>query len=161
FTYISSFKLPFDAPYTNANGSPNSLITDDERSFTGSFTLYFGGRLWRGGELYINPEAISARPLSGLQGLGGSAHNFELEKTGSEAPSIYLARAFYRQTFNLGGRQSVQDSNPLQLGATVGSRRLMLTVGNFTVLDVFDRNNVTSDPRQTFFNLAFMTHASW
>src|SRR5262249_9197660 len=46
FTYISSFKLPFDAPYTNVDGSPNSLLTDYERSFTGSFTLYFGGRLW-------------------------------------------------------------------------------------------------------------------
>ncbi|MCU1280930.1 MAG: Carbohydrate-selective porin, partial [bacterium] len=25
FTYITSFKLPFSAPYTNANGSVNSL----------------------------------------------------------------------------------------------------------------------------------------
>ena len=29
------------------------------------------------------------------------------------------------------------------------------------MLDVFDRNSVTGDPRQTFFNMAFMTHASW
>jgi hypothetical protein len=161
FTYISSFKLPFDAPYTNVNGSPNSLATDYERSFTGSFTLYFGGRLWRGGELYINPEVIAERPLSGLHGLGGSIQNFELQKSGSATPSIYLARAFFRQNFNLGGQQSVQDSNPLQLGATVGSRRLILTIGNLTALDVFDRNNVTGDPRQTFFNIAFMTHSSW
>jgi hypothetical protein len=29
------------------------------------------------------------------------------------------------------------------------------------VLDVFDRNGVTGDPRQTFLNMAFMTHAAW
>ena len=31
FTYISSWKLPLSAPYTNANGSPYSLISDGER----------------------------------------------------------------------------------------------------------------------------------
>ena len=43
----------------------------------------------------------------------------------------------------------------------VDSRRLVLTLGNFTILDFFDRNSVTGDPRQTFFNMAFMTYASW
>jgi len=43
----------------------------------------------------------------------------------------------------------------------VDSRRLVVTVGSFTILDMFDRNSVTGDPRQTFFNMAFMTHASW
>ena len=56
FTYISSWKLPFHAPYTNANGSINSLVPDCERSFTGSVTLFFGLRLWPGGEAYFVPE---------------------------------------------------------------------------------------------------------
>jgi len=47
------------------------------------------------------------------------------------------------------------------LGATVDSRRLVVTAGSFSIIDVFDRNNVTWDPRQTFLNQAFMTHASW
>jgi len=161
FTYITSFKLPFNAPYTNANGSINSLTTDYERSFTGSFTLFFGVRLWRGGEVYFVPEVISERAFSNLRGIGGSIQNFELQKTGSETPTIYRARLFYRQTFNFGGRPILQDSNPLQLGATIDSRRFVLTIGNFSALDIFDRNNVTWDPRQTFFNMAFMTHSSW
>jgi high affinity Mn2+ porin len=49
----------------------------------------------------------------------------------------------------------------MQLAATVDSRRLVITAGNFSVLDVFDRNNVVGDLRQTFFNEAFMTHASF
>jgi hypothetical protein len=161
FTYITSFKLPFSAPYTNANGSVNSLATDYERSFTASFTLYFGVKLWRGGEVYFVPEIISERPLSNLRGIGGSIQNFELQKTGSETPSLYRARLFYRQTFNFDGRPILLDSNPLQLGTTISRRRFVVTIGNFSTLDIFDRNNVSWDPRQTFFNMAFMTHSSW
>ena len=161
FTYISSWKLPFQAPYTNANGSINSLVPDQERSFTGTFTLFFGLKLWPGGEAYFVPEVISERGLSQIRGLGGSIQNFELQKTGSETPQLYRARLFLRQTFGFGGHDVVKTSDPMQLGTVVKSRRLVLTAGNYTFLDVFDRNNVTWDPRQTFFNMAFMTHAAW
>jgi hypothetical protein len=161
FTYISSSKLPFHAAYTNANGSINSLGTDAERSFTASFTLFFGVRLWPGGEAYLVPEVISERALSGLRGLGSAIQNFELQKTGSETPQLYRSRTFLRQTFGLGGAPVERTSDPMQLAAVVDARRLVLTLGTFTILDVFDRNNVTWDPRQTFLNMAFMTHAAW
>ncbi len=161
FTYISSWKLGFHAPYTNANGSPNSLLPGAERSFTASFTLFFGAHLWPGGEAYLVPEVISERALSGLKGLGGSIQNFELQKTGSSTPQLYRARTFLRQNINLGGTSIEKTSDPMQLASTVKSRRLVLTAGTFTVLDVFDHNSVTSDPRQTFLNMAFMTYSSW
>jgi high affinity Mn2+ porin len=161
FTYISSWKLPFHAPYTNANGSINSLVTDSERSFTGSFTLFFGVRLWPGGQAYFVPEVISELPLSDLRGLGGSIQNFELQKTGSVTPQLYRSRTFLRQTFELGGAPNEQTSDPMQLGDVVDSRRLVLTLGTFTILDVFDRNSITWDPRQTFLNMAFMTYPAW
>jgi hypothetical protein len=161
FTYISSSKLPFSAAYTNANGSINSLATDAERSFTASFTLFFGVRLWPGGEAYLVPEVISERALSGLRGLGSAIQNFELQKTGSETPQLYRSRTFLRQTFGLGGAPVERTSQPMQLASTVDARRLVFTLGTFTILDVFDHNNVTWDPRQTFLNMAFMTHAAW
>ena len=161
FTYISSWKLPFSAPYTNANGSINSLVPDAERSFTGSFTLYFGVRLWKGGEAYFVPEAIEERPLSQLRGIGGSIQNFELQKTGSETPQIYRSRTYLRQTIGFGGDRVEKTSDPMQLAKVVGSRRLVLTAGSFSIIDIFDRNSITGDPRQTFLNMAFMTHASW
>jgi len=161
FTYISSWKLPFHAPYTNANGSTSSLLPGAERSFTGSFTLFFGARLWHGGEAYFVPEIISERALSGLHGLGGAIQNFELQKTGSTTPQLYRARTYFRQTIGFGGDPIEKTSDPMQLATVVDSHRLVLAVGNFTILDFFDKNSVTSDPRQTFFNMAFMTHASW
>jgi hypothetical protein len=98
--------------------------------------------------------------LDRLRGLGGAIENFELQKTGPETPLVYRARLFYRQTFNLGGRRNPVDSNPLMLGTAVNSRRLVFTVGNYSVIDIFDKNNVTGDPRQTFFNEAFMTEST-
>jgi high affinity Mn2+ porin len=160
-SYITVFKAPFTAPYTNANGSINSLNTDFERSFTFTASLYFGVRLWKGGELYFAPEAIAERPLSDLHGIGSAIQIFELQKRGSEIPAPYRARLFFRQTFSFGGGETQLDSNPLQLGGKVSSRRVVLTLGNYSVIDVFDKNNVTWDPRQTFFNMAFMTHASF
>jgi hypothetical protein len=164
FTYISNWKLPFSAPYTNfatQGGAPYSLVPDGERSFTGTFTLFFGLKLWPGGEGYFVPEVIAERPLSGLHGIGGSIQNFELQKQGSESPQLYRARTYLRQTIGLGGGSDALESNPMQLGMRVDKRRVVITAGNFTILDVFDRNTVSWDPRQTFLNMAFMTYSSW
>jgi len=160
-TYISSGKLGFHSPYQNWGGSKNSLLPDAEWSFTGSFTVFLGVRLWRGAEAYLVPEVIAERPLSQLRGLGGAIQNFELQKTGSETPQLYRSRTYLRQTIDLGGERETLDSNPMQLGSVVDRRRVVITAGNFSVLDVFDKNSVTGDPRQTFLNMAFMTFASW
>jgi high affinity Mn2+ porin len=160
-TYISSWKPSFQAPYTNANGSNHSLVPDAERGFTWSFTLFFAKSLWKGGEVYYVPEIISERPLSNLTGIGGSIQDFELQKTGSVTPQLYRQQLYLRQTFDLGGENVVTTSQPQQLGRTNRSRRLVLTAGNFTVLDVFDHNAVWDDSHKTFFNMAFMTYSAW
>jgi hypothetical protein len=49
----------------------------------------------------------------------------------------------------------------MQLGTVVDARRLVITAGNFTILDVFDRNSVSGDYRQNLINMAFMTYSSW
>jgi len=91
FTYISSWKLPFQAPYTNANGSTNSLLPTAERSYTGSFTLFFGLRLWTGAEAYLVPELIAERPLSQLRGFHPELRASEVRLGDSEPiPLAYL-----------------------------------------------------------------------
>ena len=160
-TFISSFKPSFPAAYTNLNGSNYSLTPDAETSFTGTATLTLGLKLWPGGEAYFSPEIIAERPFSQLRGLGGAIQNFELQKTGGQAPQLYRSRAFLRQTIDLGGAPVERRSDVLQLGAHGTSRRLVLTAGNFTILDFFDKNSFTSDTRQQFFNLSFMTYAAW
>ena len=161
FTYISSWKQSFDAPYTNLNGSINSLLPTAERSFTGTATLYLGLRLWNGAEAYLVPEVISEQPLSQLRGLGGAIQNFELQKGGASVPQLYRSRLFLKQTIGLGGKSNAEDSGPLQLGTHYDSRRLVFAAGNFSILDFFDTNAFDLDPRQGFLGLGFLTYAAF
>jgi len=161
FTYISSWKPSFPAPYTNLNGSINSLLPTAERSFTGTATLYLGLRLWKGAEGYLVPEVISEQPLSQLRGLGGAIQNFELQKGGTSIPEIYRSRLFVKQTVGLGGKSIVAESGPLRLATHYDSRRLVFVVGNFSILDFFDTNAFDVDPRQGFLSLGFLTYAAY
>lgn len=161
-TWISSFKLPFSAAYTNLDGSTNSLLPGFEHSWTGTFTAYVGAKLWRGSEVYFVPEVITERPLSNLVGLGGVIQNFELQKQGSAVPTIYSSRLYFRQTIGLGGHHTVEKrSDPMQVAMVVDSRRLVLTFGNFSTLDFFDKNSYAGDLRRQFFNMAFLTYAAF
>jgi high affinity Mn2+ porin len=160
-THISTLKLPYSARYTNLNGSPNSLSTGFEHSFTLTATLYAGLGLWKGAQLYAVPELISMHPLSGLKGLGSTIQDFELQKNGTPAPVLYLARAFLRQTIDLGGSPLAQSSDPLQLARRSARRRIVLTAGNLSVIDLFDKNAYAGDLRRQFFNMAFMTYAAF
>ena len=161
FTYIYGWKQTFAAPYTNLNGSINSLLPNPEQSFTGSATLYLGARLWKGGEVYFVPEMIAEKPLSNLKGLAGAVQDFELQKGGAETPSVYVSRLFLKQTIELGGDVQHQESGPIQLGTAYKSRRLVFEAGNFSILDFFDKNAFEIDPRQGIFNLAFLTYAAY
>lgn len=161
FTYIYFHKPPFPASYTNANGSNSSLRADAEDSFTQTLTVYLGARLWKGAELYVAPETISELTLSNLKGIGGATENFELQKTGSPSPTFYRSRLFLRETMDFGGDRTAVPSSPLQLAGKVDSHRLVVTVGNFGFLDVFDKNNVVGDLRRSFIDEAFMTYPAW
>ncbi len=161
FTYIWHQKQPFSAAYTNLNGSPNSLSPAKERSFTTTATAFLGWRAWRGGELYFVPELISELPLSGLHGLGGSIQNAELEKNGTVRPTIYRARLFLRQSWGLGGETTPVESGPMQLAGSTDSRRFVLTAGNLSVIDLFDKNAYAGDVRQQFINMNFLTYSAF
>jgi high affinity Mn2+ porin len=156
-TDIYSQKLGFAAKYSGTN----SLSTLPELSFTETATLYLGLRLWPGAEAYFVPEVIGERPLSHLLGLGGAIQNFELQKNGTPVPTPYLSRAYVRQTIPLGGTRVVRLSDPLQLGVTDTRRKLVLTAGNFSILDLFDRNDIAGDLSRSFFNMGFLTYAAW
>ncbi len=160
-TWIQQLKPPFPAKYTNLNGSNHSLLPTREWSFTGTATLYFGVRLWKGAEGYVVPEVISEHPFSDLYGLTGAIQNFELQKGGSDAPQVYRSRAYVKQTIGLGGGEEHVPSNPMQLGTTYDRRRLVLVAGSFSVLDFFDRTPFDIDPRQGFFSLAYLTYPAY
>jgi hypothetical protein len=160
-TWIQQFKAGFPAKYTNLNGSINSLLPTQEWSFTGTATLYIGVRLWPGAEGYFVPEVIAEHPYSQLRGLTGAIQDFELQKGGTDTPQLYRSRAFIKQTIELGGENVVVESNPMQLGTVYRSRRLDLVLGNFSVLDFFDKVPFGIDPRQGLLSLAYLTYPAY
>jgi len=155
-TYIWQSHAPMRALYTG----PNSLSPNHEKGYSLSATAYFGLRPWSGAELYFNPELIQAVSLSNLTGLGGLS-NGENQKTAGSTPTIYRARLYARQTWGLGGGTDRVESSANQLGGPVDKRRLVLTAGNLSVIDLFDANSYSHDPRTQFLNWAQMTHGAF
>lgn len=73
-------------------------------------------------------------------------------KVGSASPYARISRAFFRQTFDLGGETKKVDGDINQFAGTQTNDRIVLTVGKFAVADVFDTNKYAHDPRKDFLN---------
>jgi high affinity Mn2+ porin len=155
-TYVWQRKPSFRAAYSGQN----SLVSAGERSHSFTATAFLGARTWRGGEVYFDPEVAFGAPLSNLTGLGGFT-NGETARTTGRNPTFYRARLFLRQTWGLGGEEEQLDSEPNQLAGIVDARRVVLTAGNLSALDIFDDNAYSHEPRQQFLNWALFTHGAW
>ena len=155
-TYVYQSKRILPAGYSGQN----SLRTAQERSYSFTSTAALGYRPWSNGEVYFNPEVALGVPLSGLTGLGGFS-NGEIARVSGPSPTLYRARLFARQTIGLGaGRESVEgDAN--QLAGSMDKRRVVLTVGNLSVIDIFDDNAYSHDPRTQFMNWSIMTPGAY
>ena len=156
-TYIWQMHPTFSVQHPAAlpADGDHSLKSQHETGYTLTATLFLGHRLWRGAELFFNPEMIQTIDLSGLHGLGGLS-NGENQKTGGPTARLYSARAFFRQTIRLGGDQAPVEAGANQFVGQVSSRRLVVTVGQMALIDVFDNNAFAHDPRTQFFNWALM-----
>jgi hypothetical protein len=129
--------------------------------YTFSTTAHWGTRVWQDGELYFNPELVSGVPFSGaLVGLG-TFTNGEITRAGGTDLKLYRQRLFLRQTWNQGGGTEQIESDFNQMAGTVDKNRVVLTVGNFSTLDVFDDNTYAKDPRTQFMNWGNWTYASY
>lgn len=148
-TYIGQLKPNFRAAYTLPGFS--SLSSSKEESHSVTATAYLGVRLWPGAEAYINEEMVIGVPFSNLAGLA-AVPNTELQKASGPAPIFYMPRAFVRQTWGLGGETQQAESGINQLAGALQSRRLVLSAGKLSVMDIFDGNAYAHDGRKDFFN---------
>ena len=155
-TYVWQRKTPFEAAYSG----PHSLSPHREKSYSFTATAALGTRTWNGGELYFDPEVTQGVPLSGLTGLGGFT-NGEIARTSGPSATFYRARLFARQTWGFGGGSEKMEPDANQLAGSVDRQRLVLTAGNLSVLDIFDDNAFSHDPRTQFLNWSLMTHGAY
>ncbi len=145
-TVVEQYAAPFRAPYSGGN----SLAQNSGRE-TFDLTLYAGYRPWKGAEIWVNPEIDQGFGLSGTFGVAGFP-SAEAYKVGQDYPYARIPRAFLRQTINLGGESQKVDAGINQFAGTQTSDRLVITVGKFGVVDIFDQNKYAHDPRGDFLN---------
>ncbi len=146
-TVVGQGNTPFRAPYDG----PNSLNGDGQFRETADLTLYVGASPWRGFEIWADTEADQGFGLRNTLGAAGFP-SAEAYKVGKGTPYIRLQRLLLRQTINLGGDAAPVPGDLNQLGITRTANYLTLTVGKFSVADVFDTNKYAHDPRNDFLN---------
>jgi high affinity Mn2+ porin len=151
FTNVTQWHPSFNAPYSGAN----SLSPASKQANTNDATLYLGARLWQGGEFYINPEIDEGFGLSDTLGVAGFPSG-EAYKVGKNHPYLRWQRIFYRQVFDLGGVEQKVESGANQLAGSKSADNVTLTVGKFSVVDIFDTNAYAHDPRSDFLNWSIL-----
>ena len=149
-TFIEQYAPPFRSPYLGAH----SLDPNQGRESWDA--MYFvGAKLWQGAEFWVNPEIIQGFGLSNTEGVAGFP-NGDSAKVGASVPYTRIQRAFIRQTIDLGGatQKVPEDQNQFAGANTVD--RLVVSIGKYSVADVFDQNKYAQNPRKDFLNFGFI-----
>jgi high affinity Mn2+ porin len=110
-----------------------------------------GAKPWSGAEVWINGELEQGFGLDDTLGVAGFPSG-EAYKVGKNQPYLRLQRAFVRQTFNLGGSTQQVEAAANQLGGARSEDRVVLWLGKFSVVDVFDTHQYAHDARADFLN---------
>jgi high affinity Mn2+ porin len=150
-TFVLQANARFRSPYQG----PNSLDHRSHAKETFDATGYLGLRPWSGAEIWVNPEVDQGFGLSNTLGVAGFPSG-EAYKIGKKNPYWKLPRWFLRQTIDFGGESEKVDADLNQLAGHQTANRLVLTVGKFSVVDVFDTNELAHDPRSDFLNWAII-----
>jgi high affinity Mn2+ porin len=139
----------FHSPYEGAQ----SLFPNDNFRQTSDVDLFFGVRLWPGGEIYFSPEYYQGFGFAETHGLAAFPNSMAY-KVGEFRGNANITHIFFRQVWGFGGEQEQLEADDLQLAEKVDISRFTLQVGRFAVTDWFDNNAYAHDPRGDFLNWA-------
>ncbi len=148
-TFVLQGHPAFRSPYRGegslrpAASARNTLSTD----------LIVGRRLWHGAEFIVDASVTRGFGLSNSVGVAAFPNN-EAFRLGSTEPTFFVPRAFFRQTFALSGDTVPGEGDALRFVEPLPRERITLTVGKFSVWDIFDDNRYAHDARTQFLNWA-------
>jgi high affinity Mn2+ porin len=133
----------------------NSLPAAGNARETFDLTLFAGLRLWQGAEFWFNPEIDQGHGLGDTHGVAGFPSG-ESYKLGFDYPYARAQRYFIRQTIDLGGETQKADADVNLFAQSYTANRLVLWVGKFAIVDVFDTNKYANNPKTDFLNWALI-----
>jgi high affinity Mn2+ porin len=146
-TFVYQGYPSFHSPYNGVNsldGVGNARETFD-------ISLFAGVRLWKGAEFWIDPEIDQGHGLGDTHGVAGFLSG-ESYKLGFDYPYARANRYFIRQTIDLGGQTQKADADVNLFAQSYTENRLVLTVGKFYTMDIFDTNKYANNPKSDFLN---------
>ena len=155
-TVIENGDARFTAPYSG----PNSIQPNPQRAVSVTSTLFMGMRLIPGTEVYLDPELSGGRGISGATGVAGQM-NGEIYRVGDAAPVVSTARLYVQQVFGFGTETERIDDGPNQVAGSAKTHRLTVVAGKFSLVDFFDANAYSHDPRSQFLNWTLMSPGAW
>ena len=155
-TTITQYKPGLSAPYTGLN----SLSTTQETATSITTTLFGDARLWKGAEAVFDPELSGGSGLSKTTGIAAFP-NGETFRVGSSTPGIYIARLYFKQTFEWGKDKDTITDDQNQLAGLRSKRYFSFVIGKYGMADFFDGNTFSHDPRTQFMNWALMDNGAW
>jgi high affinity Mn2+ porin len=154
-TFIEQYTPPFRSPYLGAHS------LDPNQGRESLDIMYFAGaRLWQGAEFWIDPEIDQGFGLSNTQGIAGFPSGASF-KVGAAVPYARVQRALVRQTIDLGGDTQKVEADQNQFAGANTANRLVVTIGKFSVSDIFDQNKYAQNPRKDFMNWALIDTGSF
>ncbi len=155
-TVIDQYHPPFNAKYSGTN----SLSASEENDLSISTTLYFGLMLWKGARLYFNPELSGGSGFSQTRGVAAFP-NGEVYRVSDATPQAYIARLYAEQIIPLADERVYIPDGMNQLAMRRPVSYIAISAGKFSMLDFFDNNKYSNDPRTQFYNWALMGNGAW
>jgi high affinity Mn2+ porin len=155
-TIVVQYHPPFSAKYSGTN----SLDTSEPAQTSLTSTFFIGGRLWKNAEAYINPELCGGNGLSNVTGVAGFP-NGETFRIGNPTPQLTIARVYIVQRFNLSDTSTMVEDDENQLAGSRPESYINIIAGKISMIDYFDKNRYSDDPRTKFLNWALMTNGAW
>lgn len=155
-TTVSQYRPSFHASYTGEH----SQLPAEEWATTITSSLFAGLRLWKQAQVFVNPEIAGGSGLSSAFGIA-SFSNGEAFRVGSPKPTIYLARAYFRQLIPLSTEREWQEDGTNSIAQNIPTKYISLTLGKISIADYFDANNFSHDPRTQFLSWAMMSNGAW
>jgi high affinity Mn2+ porin len=147
---------PFRSPYQGVQSLPGS----GQGRETLDATLAIGVRLWQGAEAWVDPEIDQGHGLADTHGVAGFTSG-EAYKLGFSYPYGRVNRYFVRQTIDLGGDSAKVDADFNQFAGSQTADRLVLTVGKFFPMDIFDTNKYANNPKVDFLNWSVINNGAF
>jgi high affinity Mn2+ porin len=155
-TVVAQYHPAFPANYSGSN----SLDKKAETDISITSTIFFGARLWKGAQAYFNPELSGGNGFSQTTGIAGFP-NGEIYRVSDPAPHIYTGRLYLRQLISLSKEPVFKSDDLNQLAGKEPESYISIIAGKFSIVDFFDNNAYSHDPRTQFYNWALMGNGAW